>query len=66
MLKVESNFGYRARQPTNSLNIFAVDLLSAPASQAFVKSSGRIIRKFSGGPYGERGAQAYNGVWGRA
>jgi len=24
-------------------------------------ASGRIIRKFSGGPHGERGARAYNG-----
>ena len=26
--------------------------------------SGRIIRKFSGGPHGERGARAYNGGMG--
>ena len=30
------------------------------------RGSGRIIRKFSGGPYGDRGVPAYNGVWGRA
>ena len=29
-------------------------------------TSGRIIRKFSGGPYGEHGAQAYNGGVGQS
>jgi len=46
---------------------------SLPASIAPVESSppvnttsGRIIRKFSGGPYGKHGAQAYNGGVGQS
>jgi len=32
-----------------------------PPKQWMQLPSGRIIRKFSGGPYGEWGARAYNG-----
>jgi len=46
---------------TRKLHIFTQMLY-----YCFDRVSGRIIWKFSGGPYGECGAQAYNGGLGQS